>query len=97
MNKHTIQAAKALITLPEEHTTQIPCPIHKGKHTATLYQYPHQYAGVWECGDASGNCYHFQTEQIDTASNYMSFNGPEQGETTITVCSLCGVQLEEDA
>lgn len=99
MSKYTA-AAKGIVIpmLPEENTALIPCPEHHGKHQATLYQWPHEYAGVWECpvSGESDSCPHTMTEQVSVPVNYMSFNGPEQAETSITTCSLCLIQLEGD-
>ena len=56
----------------EANTKQIKCPEHpQESHTAVLYTFGHQYAGIWECPvtGSSDSCEHeathIETTQVD--------------------------------
>jgi hypothetical protein len=82
----------------ETDTKQIDCPEHPGKHTALLYCYPHQHAGIWECPEGLEDSHEHPEEDLeieDTVQDHMGFQGHYQTEGKVYVCGICGVTIED--
>lgn len=71
-------------TITTEDTKAVTCQVCG--HAATMYIFPHHFAGIWECDNgncgASDNCEHANTTIIDAA---------DYG--TIEICNFCGREL----
>lgn len=88
--------------MTEENTKLIECPEHKVEtHKATLYCYPHKYAGIWECNDnnegISDTHEHDDYEVEETVEDHLGFQGHYQTESSVYVCGGedgCGVVIE---
>jgi hypothetical protein len=84
----------------EHYTKQIDCPEHPGQHTATLYQFGHRYAGIWECpvtGDTdSHDCQEFKTETAINTYWSQELEDTIDAEVAVEVCVGCGVAQEQN-
>lgn len=81
------------------NTKPIDCPEHPGKHTATLYEYPHKFAGTWECPEGFTDACEHDPERYeieDTVQDHMGFQGHYQTEGRVYVCGVCGVTIDSD-
>jgi hypothetical protein len=94
-SKRAVAAAKDMLLGLEAYTKIIDCPAHN-IHPATLYIWPHEFAGVWECPvtGESDSCQH-----TDTIEEIIEVDTTRRGEhdtyeTTIDVCELCGITVE---
>jgi hypothetical protein len=92
--KHQTKAARAILgtdLLVEEHTVLIDCPVHKSQHSAVLCVYGHKYAGIWECQEGDSDVHdHQELEQVE-----MDSVGEGDYSRLVTVCKLCGIEVEE--
>jgi hypothetical protein len=82
-----------------QYTKQIPCREHpQGDHTAVLYTFGHQYAGIWECPitGASDSCEHNDTHVEETVQDHLGAQGHYQTEHSIYVCDDCECQVDGD-
>ena len=87
-------------------TKQIDCPEHPGQHWATLYCYPHKYAGIWECGITGTSDSHDHHDDPDAeieietfTQDHLGFQGHYQTESRGYICggkNGCGITLEGD-
>lgn len=82
-------------------TVQIPCPEHpQDSHTATLYQFGHRYADVWECPVTGASDSHDHDDEPthveDAVQDHMGINGHYQTEYSIYVYDSCGMQADGD-
>ena len=83
----------------EPHTKSIQCPEHpQASHTAVLYTFGHQYAGMWECPvtGASDSCEHESTHVEEAVQDHLGFQGHYQTESSIYVCDNCECQVDGD-
>lgn len=80
----------------KQYSIEINCPINP-EHKATLNQYPHRYAGIWECTTCDATDTHECEEFYDdtATSDHMGFQGHYQTETPIKVCVDCEVALDD--
>lgn len=81
------------------YTKQIACPEHKG-HQATLYCFPHPYAGIWEC-DIDGtsdnhDCTDFETVISTSISYCHELSDIIDYDEPIEVCTECGITQEDN-
>jgi len=89
----------------EYDTKLIDCPEHNGKHKATLYCWPHKYAGIWECDETNEgisdshehNPENYEIEEIEHPSSNpdSSYYWVER----VYVCGGddgCGVTIDRD-
>jgi len=81
----------------------IQCPEHP-QHKATLYQWPEQFAGIWECEfdgeNYSDSCEHDpeKWEIEDAVEDYYDPGddyGHGQREYKVYVCGDCGCTIED--
>jgi hypothetical protein len=82
-------------------TVQIPCPEHpQDSHTATLYQFGHRYADIWECPVTGASDSHnhddVETDIEETVQDHLGINGHYQTEHSIYVYKDCGMQADGD-
>ena len=85
-----------------KNTKQITCPEH-GNHMATLYVFPHEFAGIWECDveGISDTHEHSDYEAEEGCEDYYdpaNYWGHGQREFTYYVCGGeegCGVEIED--
>lgn len=85
----------------KHYTKQIPCPEHpKGKHTATLYEHGHRYAGIWECPKTGTSDSHDHEElEVETTEDWPTSPMDTPREYQIYVCGGefgCGVVVDGD-
>jgi len=83
----------------EPNTKQIQCPEHpRSEHTATLYTFGHQYAGIWECPitGASDSHEHEHTHVESVTEDHLGEQGHYQTESSIYVCDDCECQVDGD-
>jgi hypothetical protein len=87
----------------EANTKLIQCP-HKehSKHKATLYIFPHKFAGMWDCRYGYSDTHeHLEYEIEDAVEDYYDpgdYYGHGQREYQIYVCGGdegCGVAIED--
>lgn len=95
-----INSAKAILGplgLFLDLSKEIDCPAHKGQHKATLYCFGHKYAGIWECmlSGISDSHIHEHIEQI-TEEPWPLTPTDTPADKNITICSDCGVRVNED-
>lgn len=86
-------------TNESQYTKQIQCPEHpQDSHTAVLYTFGHQYAGMWECPvtGASDSCEHESTHVEEAVQDHLGFQGHYQTEHSIYVCDDCECQVDGD-
>lgn len=85
--------------MSDTYTKQIPCPEHaQGDHTAVLYTFGHQHAGIWECPvtGASDSCEHESTHVESVTQDHLGMQGHYQTESSIYVCDNCECQTDGD-
>lgn len=67
---------------------------------AALHQYPHKFAGIWECENAqcgaSGSCEHESTHVESVTTDYMRNGEHDQYETEVYVCDACNCTIPPD-
>lgn len=81
----------------KHYTKQIDCPEHKGQHEAKLYQFPHKYAGIWECPEGlSDSCEHEEIRRDSATVDTMRNGEHDQYETPVLVCEACEVTVGND-
>lgn len=78
-----------------QYSKKIACP-ENPEHEATLYQYPHRFAGIWECDTCEISDAHECEEFYDdtATTDHLGFQGHYQTETPVQVCVDCEVVLE---
>lgn len=80
-----------------DNTKQIECPEHGNVHTATLYVYPHQHAGIWECEvEGISDSHEHENVYMDSVTqDHMGFQGHYQTEHPVWVCEDCGEVVDD--
>lgn len=80
-----------------DYKVQITCPEHQGRCIATLYQYPHKLAGIWEChnSDITGECEH-EERHTETVESWPTSPLDSGHEEEIYVCDHCECTTEGD-
>jgi hypothetical protein len=95
-SKRAVTAAKTILAAQAD-TKAINCPEHPGKHSATLYCFPHRYAGTWECPMGFEDAHeHENLEVEDTEVDTMRNGEHDTYAAQIYVCADCGVTVEGD-
>lgn len=86
------------MTVIRSSTLPIDCPEHSGEHKAVLYQWPHRFAGIWECPVSGSSDVHDHSLTIGTEiiEDHFWLNGRHQTEREIYICTLDGVAIELD-
>jgi len=83
----------------KHYTTKIECPEHpNGKHQATLFQWGHRFAGIWECPKTGVSDSHEHSDYEIEEIEHMSPNPDSSHYWTerIYVCGGCGVAIEDE-
>lgn len=93
-----MSATTTATTTTEAGTKKFPCPVHGTVHEATMYVFPHKYAGIWECDETgeSDSCAHNAThkehhEELPTHIDQQFVHAHD-----IEVCNCCGVMVNCD-
>lgn len=75
---------------------QIDCPEHLGKHTATLYVYPHKLAGTWECPTGYSDACQHESSHVEETESWPTSPVDIPRTQLIYVCDACEITLEGD-
>lgn len=79
----------------EQYTKSIKCPEHEDNCKATLFCYPHEYAGIWECNDISDTHEHEDTHMEEVEVDTMRNGEHGTYNTNIEICDECEITIND--